>query len=127
MATRYLREHPRAAAAVSAQYRPLDLQSGRTRCHRRQPQQPTSRYPCISFAIRGLRTYARNRFDNLSFLSLTRCCISALKPPTQIVYRDDVHGLRRGNHATGSASTHEAMIIASAFEGGDPLTYGLYT
>ena len=41
---------------------------------------PTSRYPCISSAIRGLRTYACNRFDNLSFHSLAPCCASPLRP-----------------------------------------------
>ena len=59
-----------------------DLQSGRTRCHRRQPQLPASRYSCISFAIRGLRTYACNRFDNLSFQFITPCCASPLRPPS---------------------------------------------
>ncbi|MEM5373357.1 hypothetical protein V4C53_46575, partial [Paraburkholderia azotifigens] len=44
---------------------------------------PTTCYACISFAIRGVRTYARNRFDNFSFRSFTRCCASPLKPPPE--------------------------------------------
>jgi len=64
---RYLREHH----GLLRQYLPraltLDLQPGRTRCHRRQPQQ-RPRATMISFAIRGVRTYARKCFDNFSFV-----------------------------------------------------------
>src|SRR3984893_5475896 len=56
MATRHLRKHQRIVAPVPAQrHRPLGLQSGRTRCYRRQLEQPAARNSRVPFAIRGLR------------------------------------------------------------------------
>jgi hypothetical protein len=69
----------------------------------------------LSFAIRGLRTYARNRFDNLSFHSLAPCCASLLKPPIKLACHPRLIATPISRPKSRHKFTHRPIAVAMVF------------